>query len=62
MKRLGVGSPDVEPRATEHIRGMIEVIQGLVRNGHAYIIDGDVYFRVTSFRITVNSRSATSRT
>ena len=49
MKRLGVGRADVEPKATEHIREMIEVVEGLVRKGHAYVIDGDVYFRVTSF-------------
>jgi cysteinyl-tRNA synthetase len=50
MKRLGVGRADVEPRATEHIKEMVEVIAGLVQKGHAYVIDGDVYFRVTSFR------------
>ncbi len=50
MKRLGVGRADVEPKATEHIREMIEVIKGLVEKGHAYIIEGDVYFRVASFK------------
>src|SRR5512147_2573968 len=30
MHRLGVGRPDVEPKATEHIREMIEVVKGLV--------------------------------
>lgn len=50
MKRLGVGRADVEPKATEHISEMIEVIKGLVRNGHAYDVDGDVYFRVASFK------------
>jgi cysteinyl-tRNA synthetase len=49
MNRLGVGRADVEPRATEHITEMVEVIAGLVQKGHAYVIDGDVYFRVTSF-------------
>ncbi len=50
MKRLGVGRPDLEPKATEHIAEMIEVIEGLVAKGHAYVIDGDVYFRVASFK------------
>jgi cysteinyl-tRNA synthetase len=50
MKRLGVGRPDVEPKATEHIKEMVEVISRLVQKGHAYVIDGDVYFRVTSFK------------
>ncbi len=50
MKRLGVGRPDVEPKATEHIREMVEVIKGLIEKGHAYVVDGDVYFRVNSFK------------
>ncbi|MGQ0572204.1 MAG: cysteine--tRNA ligase [Armatimonadota bacterium] len=37
------------PRATEVIPKMIEIIQGLLAGGHAYVIDGDVYYRVTSF-------------
>ncbi len=50
MKRLGVGRADVEPKATEHIPEMIEVIKGLIEKKHAYVVDGDVYFRVTSFK------------
>jgi cysteinyl-tRNA synthetase len=50
MKRLGVGRADVEPKATEHIAEMLEVIKGLLDKGHAYVIDGDVYFRVASFK------------
>ena len=50
MKRLGVGRPDIEPLATEHIREMIEVIRRLIEKGHAYAVDGDVYFRVASFK------------
>jgi cysteinyl-tRNA synthetase len=49
MKRLGVGRADVEPKATEHIKEMLEVIKGLLDKGHAYVVDGDVYFRVASF-------------
>src|ERR687898_2757973 len=33
---LGVGLPDVEPRATEHIPEMISLIQELIDSGHAY--------------------------
>ena len=50
MKRLGVGRADVEPKATEHIPEMIAVIKGLVEKGHAYVVDGDVYFSVSSFK------------
>ena len=49
MKRLGVGAPDIEPKATEHIEEMVQIVKGLVAKGHAYAVDGDVYFRVSSF-------------
>jgi len=49
MKRLGVERADVEPKATEHIKEMIEVIRRLVEKGHAYVVDGDVNYRVRSF-------------
>jgi cysteinyl-tRNA synthetase len=40
--------PDVQPRATEHIAEMIEIIEKLVANGHAYAADGHVLFDVPS--------------
>ena len=49
MEKLGILPPDVSPRATEHIEEMIEVIEGLVSKGHAYISNGDVYFDVSTF-------------
>ena len=48
-RRLGVGAPDIEPRATEHIPEMIELIEQLIAKGHAYEAGGDVYFAVRSF-------------
>jgi cysteinyl-tRNA synthetase len=47
--RLGVGRPDVEPKATETVDGIIELIAQLIEGGHAYESGGDVYFRVRSF-------------
>ena len=47
--RLGVGRPDAEPRATETVDGIIELIAQLIEGGHAYESGGDVYFRVRSF-------------
>ncbi|HVW47261.1 MAG TPA: cysteine--tRNA ligase [Solirubrobacterales bacterium] len=47
--RLGVGRPDAEPKATETIEGIIELIADLIASGHAYESGGDVYFRVRSF-------------
>lgn len=46
--RLGLGRPDVEPRATEHIPEILELIGKLVAEGHAYQAGGDVYFAVDS--------------
>ena len=40
---------DVYPRATEHIGDILELVAGLVANGHAYVVEGDVYYRVDSF-------------
>jgi cysteinyl-tRNA synthetase len=49
MCALGVLDADVEPRATEHIDDMIAMVSRLVEKGHAYIVDGDVYFSVETF-------------
>src|ERR671916_1302665 len=47
---LGVGLPDVEPRATEHIPEMISLIEELIERGHAYAPgNGDVYYSVETF-------------
>ncbi|MBN8828770.1 MAG: cysteine--tRNA ligase [Sphingobacteriia bacterium] len=45
---LGCLRPSVEPKATEHIKEMIQVIEKLIENGHAYTANGHVYFDVTS--------------
>jgi cysteinyl-tRNA synthetase len=47
--RLGLGRPDLEPRATETIGEIVDLIQDLIDGGHAYAADGDVYFRVRSY-------------
>jgi cysteinyl-tRNA synthetase len=47
--RLGVGRPDAEPKATETVDGIVELIAQLIEGGHAYESGGDVYFRVRSF-------------
>ncbi len=48
-QQLGVLPPSVEPRATGHITQMVEMMQRLIDNGHAYAAAGDVYFDVRSF-------------
>ena len=46
---LGLGRPDHEPKATETIAEIIQLIEELVRDGFAYEAGGDVYFRVARF-------------
>ena len=46
---LGLGRPDELPKATDHVPGIVRLIQELVDRGHAYPAGGDVYFRVGSF-------------
>jgi len=46
---LGLGRPDVEPKATETIPEIVAMIEQLIESGHAYPASGDVYFRVESF-------------
>ena len=49
MDALGLERPQVEPKATEHLREMIEMVKVLLSKGFAYEVDGDVYFSVESF-------------
>jgi cysteinyl-tRNA synthetase len=48
MAALGVGPPDIEPRATQHIDEMIAMIETLVEKGFAYAAEGHVLFDVSS--------------
>jgi cysteinyl-tRNA synthetase len=50
MGALGAMQPDHQPRATEHIPGMITMIGKLIAAGHAYEAEGHVLFKVASFR------------
>jgi cysteinyl-tRNA synthetase len=43
---LGLGMPDLVPKATESIPGIIRFIEELIERGFAYAVEGDVYFRV----------------
>ena len=45
---LNVVAPDVEPRATQHIAEMLEMITELVASGHAYEASGHVLFSVAT--------------
>ena len=49
MDALGVLRPDISPRASGHIPEQIAMIEQLIAKGHAYVVDGSVYFDVSSF-------------
>lgn len=48
--RLGIGRPDIEPRATAYIDQIVDMNETLIEKGYAYAAsNGDVYYRVTRF-------------
>jgi cysteinyl-tRNA synthetase len=48
--RLGIARPSFEPRATQHVPGMLQMIQQLIDRGMAYAVPGgDVYYEVHKF-------------
>jgi cysteinyl-tRNA synthetase len=48
-KALRIGDAMAYPRATEHIPGMIAMIERLIAAGNAYVVGGNVYFEVATF-------------
>jgi cysteinyl-tRNA synthetase len=51
LEALNVLCPVEFPRVSQTIPGIVAMVQGLIDNGHAYVTpNGDVYFRVRSFR------------
>lgn len=49
MDGLNMLRPDIMPRATGHIPEQIEMAARLIEKGHAYVVNGSVYFDVSSF-------------
>ncbi len=45
---LGNERPEIAPRATEHIAEMIQIIEKLLENGHAYESEGSIYYRISA--------------
>ena len=50
MADMNVKEATHHPKATEEIDGMIDMIQTLINKGHAYAVDGTVYFKTRSFK------------
>ena len=49
MAALGVRKPTYQPLATDHVDGMIVMIEELIAKGHAYAAEGHVLFSVQSY-------------
>jgi cysteinyl-tRNA synthetase len=49
-KMLNIKSPDKHPKATEHIKEMIDMVQSLIDKGYAYVVGNNVYYDVTKFK------------
>ena len=49
-KTMNFEEPMVRPRATEHFKEMIELVQKLLEKGYAYAVNGSVYFDVSKFK------------
>lgn len=49
MARLNMLPPEIEPRATQHISQIIDIVNTLIEKGHAYVAGGDVFFAVESW-------------
>ncbi len=50
MDAIGIERPVYEPKATEHIAEIINIVKTLIDKGYAYEVDGDVYYRVDKFK------------
>ena len=50
MQNLGVNKPDVQPKATDYINEMIEMIESLVKKRVAYVADKHVLFNVKKYK------------
>ncbi len=46
---LGLTPHDHNPRVTEHMTGIIQLVERLIKNQKAYVVDGEVYYSIKSF-------------
>ncbi|MHA1636242.1 MAG: cysteine--tRNA ligase [Candidatus Thorarchaeota archaeon] len=49
-KQLNLKPATANPRATEHIDDIIEMVELIIKNGNGYVVDGDVYFDVSEWK------------
>jgi cysteinyl-tRNA synthetase len=67
-KQLNLKPATINPRATEHIDDIIEMVELIIKNGKGYVVDGDVYFDVSEWpkygvlsKINLDDESAIAR-
>jgi cysteinyl-tRNA synthetase len=49
LTKLGIKKPNINPRATQHIEEIINIIQTLIDKEYAYVVDGNVYYDISKF-------------
>ena len=50
MDALHVRRADVYPRVSEHMKDIIKMVKTLIEKGHAYVLGGDVYYDISTFK------------
>lgn len=50
MDALHVRRADVYPRVSDHMDDIIHMVEELIKNGHAYVLGGDVYYDISTFK------------
>ncbi len=61
MRLFNTLPPSIEPTATGHISEQIEMIQEIIANGYAYVVNGTVYFDVEKYSAAFNYGQLTNR-
>ena len=49
IELLGITKPDIQPFATDYIAEMVKYIEKLIKSENAYVVDGNVLFKVDTF-------------
>lgn len=49
MDAMHVRRADVYPRVSDHMQDIIDMVQGLIDKGHAYVLGNDIYYDISTF-------------
>ena len=50
MDKLHVRRADIYPRVSDHMKDIIDMVKTLIEKGHAYVLGGDVYYDISTFK------------